>query len=308
MVLTHDAEALTPVRLRAVLAVADTASFSTAARAVGTSQSNVSRSVAAVESALGVALFDRSTRSVRLTDEGREFVERATLVVAELDATVRALQPHAEPAPRLTIACLTSVSELHLASAITAMGEGAVRFRCIEGLQATVEQAVVSGRADIGIGDLAQPHDDLATEPLWTEPIRLAVKRSHPLGRRRSLGLDDLAGEPLVGFSRDAELRTSIDRQLADARQLRTPDIVVDRFRTALSFVAAGLGVMALPAIATVELPKGVVAVPLTDREMGRTMGLLFRHGSSPTDRMRQLADHITASIADVDGVTLATR
>jgi len=308
MALSHETEALTPARLRAVLAVADTASFSAAARAVGTSQSNVSRAVASVEAAVGVALFDRSTRWVRLTDEGREFVERATLVVAELDATVRALQPSTEPTPRLTIACLTSVSELHLARAVTSMGDDTVRFRCIEGLQAAVDQAVVSGRADIGIGDLAQPHDDLATEPLWTEPIRLAVKRSHRLSRRRSVELDDLAGESLVGFSRDAELRTSVDRQLADARQLRTPDIVVDRFRTALSFIAAGLGVMAIPAIATVELPTGVVAVPLADPDLGRTMGLLFRRGSAPTDRMRRLADQITAAVADVDGVTLANR
>ncbi|MEM9713855.1 MAG: LysR family transcriptional regulator [Actinomycetota bacterium] len=294
----HDLDGLTPSRLRAVLAVAETGSFSAAAREVSGSQSGVSRSVAAVEAVLGTAIFDRSTRSVRLTDAGREFVERATLVRAELEAAVRAARPDRRPAPRLTIAALTSVSELHLADALVGSDEGWSRLRCVEGLQSVVEQTVVSGRATIGIGDLADVPAELVVRPLWHEPFRLAVPRGHRLARRRAVGLDDLVGEPLVGFSRDAELRTTIDRELATARQLRAPEIVVDRFRTALSIVAAGLGVMVVPAIVGRALPAGARLVELDHPDLRRTMGVLRRPDAAVSPALDALVDRLVDAVA----------
>lgn len=296
MIEMHASEGLTPARLRAVLAVAATGSFSIAARDVGTSQSSVSRSVAAVEAILGTAIFDRSTRSVRLTEVGREFVERAALVTAELDAAIRVIRPDQRPTPRITLASLTSVSELHLAAAISALDGGVPRFRCIEGLQALVERAVVSGQANAGIGDLSDVANDLVTRPLWREPFRLAVPRGHRLGRRRAVSLDDIATEPLVGFSREAELRTTLDRQLASARQLRTPDYVVDRYRTALSMVAAGLGVMVVPAIVASAVPAGATVVDLDHPDLHRTMGLLRR----PDSGQPPLLDALIERLVDI--------
>jgi hypothetical protein len=60
-----------------------------------------------------------------------------------------------------------------------------------------------------------------------------------------------------VRISRDAELRTTLDRQLASTRQLRAADYAIDRFRTAPSMVAAGLGSMAVPAIVAHAVPPG---------------------------------------------------
>ncbi len=303
MAFMHGADELTPARLRAALAVASTGSFTAAARAIGTSQSNVSRSVAAVEATIGAPIFDRSTRSVRLTDVGREFVERAALVTAELDATVRALRPDDRPAPRLTIASLTSVSELHLAAAITSTPEFGGRLRCIEGLQAAVEHAVTTGRAAVGIGDLASV-GDLIGEPLWREPFRLAVPTGHRFARRRRVGLDELAAEPLVSFSRDAELRTTVDRELAAARQLLTPDITVDRFRTACSFVAAGSGVMVIPAIVSGATGPGVRVVDLDHPDLHRTIGVFRRPGTDLPRPIEAVLGHLVDVVCAQPGVT----
>jgi len=299
-------EGLTPGRIRAVLAVASTGSFSAAALVVGTSQSNVSRAVAAVESILGTAIFDRSTRSVRLTDVGREFVERALLITGELEAAVRAARPDGQPEPRLTIASLTSISELHLADAIAALRSPANRLRCIEGLQSTVVQAVLSGHASAGLGDIAHLADGLVGDPLWHERFRLVLPTSHRLARRRRIGLDDIADEPLVGFSRDAELRTTLDRELATARQLRTPDFVVDRFRTALSFVAAGLGVMVVPSIVVGAIPTGAKLVDLDHPELRRTIGVIRRPDTEPHRLVGALADRVTDEVSSIPGVTSA--
>lgn len=296
-------DGLTPARLRAVLAVAATGSFSAAAREVGTSQSSVSRSVAAVESILDTVIFDRSTRQVKLTDAGREVVERAALVVAEIDAVIRHTRSSDRPVRRLTLACLTSVSELYLADALAGLTPPLGRVRCIEGLQATVEHAVLSGQALVGIGDLAGLPPDLHGRPLWTEPFRLAIPTGHRLARRRQVTLDDIAQEPLVGFSRDAEIRTTIDRELADARQLRTPDYVVDRFRTALSLVVAGLGVMVVPAIVAASVPRGVRVIELDHPELHRTMGLITSTTTSVPSEIEPLLDNLVAALIGILGV-----
>ena len=302
---THEIEGLTPARLRAVGAVAATGSFSAAARDIGTSQSNVSRAVAAVESILGSAIFDRSTRSIRLTEVGREFVERATLITAELEAAIRATRPDQQPEPRLTLASLTSISELHLAGALSTLGTHVARFRCMEGLQTTVEHAVLSGQASAGLGDIAHVAHDLVTQPVWHEPFRLALPTNHRLARRRRIGLDDIAGEPLVGFSRDAELRTTLDRELAAARQLRTPDFIVDRFQTALSIVAAGLGVMVVPSIVAGAVPAGAKLIDLDHPDLHRTIGVIRRPDTEPHPRLDALVDRLTAHVSSFPGVTI---
>ncbi len=304
----HQLDGLTPARLRAVLAVAATGSFSAAAREVETSQSGVSRAVAAVESILGTAVFDRSTRSVRLTEAGREFIERAALVNAELEAAVRDTRPNQRPAPRLVIAALTSVSELHLAAALSVPGGRVPRFRCIEGLQSSVEQAVLSGQAVAGIGDLSDVAAELATRPLWSEPFRLAVPRGHRLARRRKVALGDIASEPLVGFSRDAELRSTLDRELASARQLRTPDFVVDRYRTALSLVAAGMGVMVVPSIVGAALPSRAKLVDLAHPDLRRTMGVLERRDGGRSPVLEALTGRLVEEVLKSPGVRSCSR
>lgn len=303
---THQIDGLTPSRLRAVLAVAATGSFSAAARDLGTSQSNVSRSVAAVESTLGIPVFDRSTRSVRLTDAGRDFVERASVVTVDLQAALAATRPDQPPVPRLAIATLASVSELHLTRALSSLPGGVPRFRCVEGLQADVELAVASGQASAGVGDLANVGPELVVEPLWSEPFRLAVPMSHRLARRRRVGIGEIASEALVGFPRTAGLRTTVDRELAAARRLRNPDFVVDRYGTALSLVAAGLALMIVPAIIAPSLPTGVRLVALDHPDMARTMGVLHRPENQPTAQfdevVRQLV-RVVAEIADVERI-----
>jgi len=83
---THGIQDLTPPRPRALVTVAATGRSSSSTNSTGVSQSAASRSVATAEVALGITLFGRSTRTVGLTAVGREIVEHARVVIAELTA------------------------------------------------------------------------------------------------------------------------------------------------------------------------------------------------------------------------------
>jgi DNA-binding transcriptional LysR family regulator len=105
--------------LEAFVRVAETQSFSEAARRLGSSKSAVSRNVGALEAELGARLFNRTTRSLNLTEAGRAYFERVSRILADLDDADRALgQLQASPRGRLQVSAPMSFGFLHLAPAL----------------------------------------------------------------------------------------------------------------------------------------------------------------------------------------------
>jgi DNA-binding transcriptional LysR family regulator len=105
--------------IEAFVRVAETHSFSEGARKLGKSKSLISRQVAALETELGVRLFQRTTRSITLTEAGRGFFERATRILSDVeDATLSVSRLQASPRGCLRINAPMSFSFLHLAPAL----------------------------------------------------------------------------------------------------------------------------------------------------------------------------------------------
>ena len=105
--------------LEAFVKVVETQSFSEAARRLRSSKSAVSRNVGALEAELGARLFNRTTRSLKLTEAGRAYFERVSRILADLDDADRALgQLQASPRGRLAVSAPMSFGFLHLAPAL----------------------------------------------------------------------------------------------------------------------------------------------------------------------------------------------
>ena len=105
--------------MRAFVKVAESGSFSTAARLLGRSKAVVSKQLAMLEGALGVQLLVRTTRQVRLTDLGRGYLERCSQLLAELDdIESNVQQSQASPSGVLRVAGPQTFGELHLSAAL----------------------------------------------------------------------------------------------------------------------------------------------------------------------------------------------
>ncbi|AXK81157.1 LysR family transcriptional regulator [Pseudolabrys taiwanensis] len=105
--------------LEAFVKVAETQSFSEAARRLRASKSVVSRQIAALEAELGARLFQRTTRSMTLTEAGRGYFERASRILADLeDANLSVTQLQATPRGQLRVNAPMSFGLLHLAPAL----------------------------------------------------------------------------------------------------------------------------------------------------------------------------------------------
>lgn len=100
------------------IAVASANSFTAGARSLGVSPTHVSRAVMALENRVNAQLFYRTTRSVRLTDTGRVFLERCHQIAAETDEAIATIGEQGEPAGELRVTCSTAMGERYVAPLI----------------------------------------------------------------------------------------------------------------------------------------------------------------------------------------------
>lgn len=106
--------------LQTFIAIVDRGSLTAAAESLGTSLPAVVRTLAALEASLGARLLNRTTRRSALTEEGRQYLERARRVVADLDEADRLLGAHQiEPAGVLNVTAPVLFGELHVAPAVS---------------------------------------------------------------------------------------------------------------------------------------------------------------------------------------------
>ena len=142
-------------QLEAVLALAEYGSFVAAAARLRLSQPTLTRAIKRLETALGVRLFDRSTRRVQITAAGREFAAVAERMLNDLGITVQSVREVAEERRGLVVlSTIMSVAGGRLPSIVAAYraDRPGVEIHIREGVHATVLEDVRSGVADFGIG------------------------------------------------------------------------------------------------------------------------------------------------------------
>src|SRR5579863_399677 len=169
-------------QLQALIAIADHGSFSAAATALHTVQSNVSSHVARLERELGVQLVDR--HGGRLTEEGQAVVERGRRVAAELEACVAdvaALRHEVVGTARIGMIGTTARWLAPLLLDRMAITHPKVRLVIGDGTSATLEPHLASGSLDAAVVNLPQSNPDLSEQPLFDEDLVLVVPRTHEL-------------------------------------------------------------------------------------------------------------------------------
>ena len=174
---------------KALLATAETGSFSAAARRLGKAQSVVSAAIANLEIDLGLALFDRSGRYPVLTEAGARICQEAGVLLAQserLQAIAGELANGVES--RLTLAI---DDDSHLPWLGSLLEEFASRYPAVElellfPLMEDVTELLKSGRAQLGISyQKAHPERELVSRSLGTVTMPLVVSPDHPRPTRR---------------------------------------------------------------------------------------------------------------------------
>jgi len=268
-------------QLAALVAVADHGTFSAAADALHTVQSNISSHVANLEKELGATLVDRA--AAQLTAEGDAVVERARQVrLGVLGTTGRWL------VPRL----VTGVADAHPGIALIVA----------EGTSATLEPQLVSGAVDLALLTLPLPSPELAAEPLFDEELLLIAPLSSPLAARARIQVRDLDGIQLLLPAPGTNLRRELDQVAAEAGVSLWAKAELDGVRLLASLCFEGWACGIVPASAVPSWLKGPWRAVGVDGLPLRQIGLATRARGLASAPAKAVAARLTEIIADVAG------
>ncbi|VVE02492.1 HTH-type transcriptional regulator CynR [Pandoraea terrigena] len=290
---------MVPRQIRYLLAVAEHKNFTRAADALGVSQPGLSQQIKQLEDYLGTTLFDRTGRSIRLTDAGETYVAHARKALFELEAGWRALQ-EVEDLSRgvLRVACTPSFSESLMPRWVHSFHERYpnVHVYMSEMSLDAIEAALCADESDIGVGFTDVRTDDILVTPLFEERATLIVSSTHPW---RAAGVaitpEQLATVPLVMLVEGFAARTHADTYFR-AHKI-TPNIAIEA-----NSISAVLKVVQLGGMATVlpqvsgDVPIGLSHLDLPEPITRRTVAILERQRVHRTAAAKAFAKLVMSS------------
>ncbi|CAM3931832.1 MULTISPECIES: LysR family transcriptional regulator [Pseudomonadota] len=271
--------------LRCFLAVAEELHFARAAERLHIEQSPLSRTIRELEEDLGVQLFVRTSRSTRLTQAGKLFLEHVPRVFAALQQardSVKAAANGFQAQLRIALSDGITPSRLPALLAMCRQEEPEVDIRLFQVPLSQQMKGLQDDLYDVGFAQSDEAGEGVVAEAVWSDPLMVAVPARHHLLKHKRIPLDEVLQFPLVlcdplvceGHARQVE------------RALRRSDrepLVVERvasFELMMIVVSAGfaLGLAGGPHI-TASRESGVVARPLAGRSPMLTTYLLRREG-----------------------------
>jgi DNA-binding transcriptional LysR family regulator len=271
--------------LRYALALSEHHHFGRAAAALGIQQPPLSQQIKALESELGVRLFDRTGHGVHPTPAGQAFLSRARQVLHQLDLAGRdAADADRGHTGALAVGFLGTALAAVLPEVLTAFRTRWPRVRLELTEQSSVRQVegLLDGSLDAGFICGPVPgaaRRQLVTVPLARESLVAALPADHPLVTEKSLPVTSLRKEPLILSSRRNET-AAFDAAFAVCRTAGfEPDIAheADNLHTLLGLVACGLGIGLGPAGMHRFRHVGVTLLPLAPATPGLHFHLAHR-------------------------------
>jgi LysR family hydrogen peroxide-inducible transcriptional activator len=240
-------------QLRYFVAVAQLGSFSRAARRCFVSQPSLSQQIQKLERRLGHRLFERLGRQVLLTDPGRRLLERATAILSAIDDAERSVrESDAEAGGQLIVGSIPTIAPFLMPGVLGKFVRQSPRVEVTlqEDVTTHLIEAVVAAEMDLAVLALPVADERLHVEPLFTEPLHVVVSRSHPLGKKREVTLDDIRDERFIVLR---EMHCLGEQVLSFCRANGCQPRIACRsaqVATIQALIAAGQGISILPDMA----------------------------------------------------------
>jgi DNA-binding transcriptional LysR family regulator len=268
-------------RLRYFLIVSDELHFGRAAARLHIAQPPLTRQISALEAELGFRLFDRSTRNVTLTSEGRYFLPYARAVLEQVDLTASITSKLAAgSAGHLAVGYASSIALSDIFSQTIQAFCSAypdVQLTVEEGASSTQWSQLIEGRLDIGMSRMQPPAEDAEIQAICldNEPLVAAIASDSPLARQEQVTLAELSAYPLIAFPTDYGSGLNEIIEALYRRQALTPLPAPKgkQITSIIALVAAGRGVAVVPQCTQTLVKRGVTYRPLA--EPGATAPLL---------------------------------
>lgn len=245
---------LTQRQMQAFLTVARLRHFTRAAEQLHITQAGLSAMMKDLEAQLDCRLFDRTTRSVALTDEGQQLVPVATRLVAELQTVREAIhQVSSKARSVLTVGVTPTIAASVMPAAMSAFSSvhPNVSLKVQDIGRQAIQEGVAAGALDVGFGAFFKHASGIERHPIAVFPltqVRAAQRPGRaPAGQPRPRRWADLDHEPLLALPRNNPIQMLIDEQLHRQGDEGRERIEFENIQTLLAMAEAGHGRAILP-------------------------------------------------------------
>ena len=271
-------------QLRYLVAVAEYGSFTRAAEAVHIAQPAISQQIRKLEDELGLALVERTTRRVSLTDAGELLVVRARRIMAELETAQIELESlRGVYTGHLTIGAMHTMGPVDLSLALAEFTERHPNVQLTVREQTSEEMAAML-RVDeldlafLSVTERVESHG-LGLQQLVSEELVVLLPPQHRLAGRRQVKMAELQGEAFISFREGARLRELLVGAARAAGFEPRVTLESNESQRVRRLVSRGLGVAILPRSDGEDPGADVAVAKLIEPALSRDITLAWREG-----------------------------
>lgn len=275
-------------QLKYFIEVAKFEHFSKAAESLHIAQSALSRQIGLLEQELGVELFEREGRNVKLTPIGKLFADQAVLALKAIDDAKQLVEEYVDPEHgTIRIGFPSSIASGTLPTIISAFKRKypEVKFHLRQGSYPFLIEGIKRREIDIAfIGPVPVSDSDLDADILYSEQFVALLPITHSLAKEGSVSLNRLQNESFVLYPEEFVLRKIVEEACHQAGFRPFIPVEGEDLDAIKGLVSAGIGITILPETTLSEnMPRGTVKVRINNPEVKRTVGVI-------TPKNRQLS------------------
>lgn len=252
-----------------------------AAHALHVAQSAVSRQIANLEAELGVSLFTREGRNVKLTSLGKIFLDHAQNAIRELEKAKQEIDEYLDPAKgSIRLGFPSSLAAYVLPTVISAFRAKYpnIRFQLKQGSFHYLIDSVINGEIAIAfIAPVPTDVKEVEGHIFFSDHIVALLPSNHPLADYPAIRLSQLKDESFALFPKGFVLYQLVANaclQMGFEPKVAFEGEDIDAIK---GLVATGLGVTLLPEVTLIDsIPQGTIKIPVSEPDMARTVGVII--------------------------------
>jgi DNA-binding transcriptional LysR family regulator len=274
-------------------------SFSRAAKLNGVTQSAVSQQLRAMEKHFAVLIVDRSQKQFRLTREGQKLYDSAKEILHRYDKLTSELQEMKKViSGTIHISTIYSIGLHELPPYITRFLKEypSVNVRVEYRRSNLVYEDILHNSVDLGLIAYPNKMRQLDVIPFLEDRLVLICNPEHPLAKKKTVEIKDLAEENFIGFDQDIPTRKATDQMFRDHKIDTEPVMEFDNIETVKRAVEINAGVSIVPS-ATIkqEIKQNLLkAIPIKGTNVTRPLAIIHRKGRVLTPAMKKFISTLT--------------
>lgn len=292
--------------LKYIITVAETQHFGRAAQRCFVSQPTLSGQIKKLEEELGVAIFERTNRSVEITPIGEQILVLARQMLEQADAIIQLAQAHQDPlAGPLRVGAIPTLSPYLMPLILLPLRKQHPQMKLVLSEEQTdiLLTRLRNHEIDVALLATSVAEDDLQSMPMFDEPFWVAYPRKHKFYAKEKILRRDIEKENLLLLAEGhclADQAREVCRLKEQAQQNEMTDLRAASLETLIQLVAAGFGITLVPALAmrgSWTTGSGVVAQALGWSDAYRRISLVYRHSFPRYAALQALAEIIIANL-----------